>query len=66
MVLIISLPCPDIWLPVWSESSRQPTGEGDTLCGDGPTVGHPPDCAPAQHAPSARVPQGQGQADVVA
>lgn len=60
-LLSLSPPSPlilDIRISVWCESTRQPSGEGDPMCGDGSPVGHTPDYPPAQSPPSTRVPQG--------
>lgn len=48
----------DIRVSVWSESTRQPTSQGDSLHCDGPPVGHSPDGAPSQPPAQPRVPQG--------
>ena len=50
---------PDLWLPVRSEPTWQPPGEGDSLYRDAASVGNAPDCASAQHPARARVPQGE-------
>ena len=57
-----ALPClcgSDCRLPVRRESCRQPSSEGDPVCGDCTAVGHSSDCAPPQPPATARVPQGQ-------
>lgn len=41
----------DCWLPVWGESTGQPSSEGDSLYCDGASVGYSPDCASAQPPP---------------
>lgn len=51
----------DCRLPVWSEPSRQPPGEGDPVHCDGAPVGDTPDRAPPRAAATARVSQGELQ-----